>query len=629
MTETIGDRISKIVMAVLGVLLIISFATWGIGDVLRGGGNGKAAKVGKEIIPLDTYQRAVYLESQRVQATLGKILSEEQLLNFGIPQQALTTLINQKMLEQETNYLGIKVPDSYVTEAVRNNNTFRIDAAFNRDIFDSYLKQRGVTEEIFVSGIRSDLAGDTLINALTANPIALTKQIALLATHDGEQREATLLKIPADYIKKVEEPNEDVLKIFYEKEKSRFSAPEYRSISYIELTTKDAEKEMDLSEEMLKAEFAIREDNYTAHEIRSLDQIVVQDEDKATKAHSLLKEKSFSEIAEEIAGIKGDAIRYGDVTQQQLTEAGVFKPEDITHIFSLDKGQHSDPIESLVGWHIYKIADIKKGKAKTFDDVKDELQQALLDEQAPDILYNLSIELDDAIAGGASLKEAAEMLGLKVNTIPAIDISGKAQDGTEITIPSYGDFLASAFAKSEKETSLTVSNPSGNGYYIYNINNIIDPRIKVLDEVKGAVIEAWKAEQKRHRLLELARTHADQLAKGKATLESVAKTLKLKVDKPEIIYRHTNDPTIWPAELVDELFRLDIGKSSKLYGREDGSYVIGRLEAIIPLHDDDKSLRKDSIRHKLEEQATQDLIEQYFLYLNQRYPVIPYVNFGQ
>src|SRR5918994_1239768 len=95
------------VVKVLLLLLVVSFAIWGIGDIFYGGSqNPTVATVGDAEIPAselaDAFNRAV----ANLQRQLGPEFDRERAIQLGVMQQALQDLIRQRLITLRANGLS-------------------------------------------------------------------------------------------------------------------------------------------------------------------------------------------------------------------------------------------------------------------------------------------------------------------------------------------------------------------------------------------------------------------------------------------------------------------------------------------------------------------------------------------
>ena len=134
---------------------------------------------------------------------------------------------------------------------------------------------------------------------------------------------------------------------------------------------------------------------------------------------------------------------------------------------------------------------IVPGKTPTFGDVRSSIRLDLGRERAIDDLVKVANKLEDALAGGATIEEAAKQINAATLKTPPIDAGGRPADGTPMnTLPKVEKFLRTAFEGKDGAISDLIETRSG-GYLIVRVDSITPPAIRPLDSVRQKVITAW------------------------------------------------------------------------------------------------------------------------------------------
>ena len=143
------------VVKVLLLLLVVSFAIWGIGDIFYGGSqNPTVATVGDAEIPAselaDAFNRAV----ANLQRRLGPEFDREQAIQLGVMQQALQELIGQRLIALRANDMGLAVSDEALRTLVTEDPVFQTGGQFDRTRFDQLLRANGLSEDAYLASLR-------------------------------------------------------------------------------------------------------------------------------------------------------------------------------------------------------------------------------------------------------------------------------------------------------------------------------------------------------------------------------------------------------------------------------------------------------------------------------------------
>jgi peptidyl-prolyl cis-trans isomerase D len=610
-----GSFTIKILMG----FLILTFAAWGIGDMIRSPhGNGVLATVGGKEISTTAFMREYQAQAANMKRSLGANYSPELLKSMGVENYVLQRLAQKSLLAQEAKELGIVPPDSHVLKAFKQNPIFADQSGkFDKSRFATYLKIQGMSEKTYVEEVRNELATQLLMQSLAVKltpPVAAVKSV--LASND-EKRDVTLYKVSATSLPEPASPKEEELTNYYNNHEERYVSPEYRTVSYATidanaLVAKDAK----VTDEAIKAYYNEHLDNYKKPETRDVSQLLYGKEEQAQKAYALMKSgKSFEQIAQEIPPTN-KSLSIGKMGKQAML------PDAADTVFALEKGGVTEPIKSPFGFHIFRVNAIQSSGVAPLEDVKSTIASELKQNQQESALTNRTNEIEDALAGGTSLKEVSKQYGLGYNDLGTFNKLGKNQSGTDVAMPQLDKFMDVVFKTDEKSDSNIITSKGGQ-YYIVHVEKIIPERARPLNEVKQQVTSDWKNEEINSNLARLADATSKKLADAKlhdaATKQpgvSVAATGSIKRSD------HTLNDIALPQGLLAELFGSEVGKPTKSYMLKNGDYVIAETNKVILGDNSDTSQAKlAETSQQLSDMMQDELFEEYLRHLENKYPV--------
>ena len=291
----------KIVTFAIFGILIASLAVWGIGDVFRASQpNAPVATVGDIEIGQREFSRSLTREVNRLSARLGSRFDIEQARALGVVDQVVGQLVGGALFDQKVAELGITVSDKMIRQRISEEPAFRDSAGqFDPNRFIQALQSANMGEQEFVEGLRRDILRQQLIGAITRSAPAPRVLAETLYSYREETRTARVLKVPNESILDLPEPDEPGLQAFHKEFSSKFMAPEYRAIVYVQLRAKDLASEIAVSEADVEQEFEARRDEFTVPERRDVDQIVFDDEAAATAAITSAK-LTFNDAAADV-----------------------------------------------------------------------------------------------------------------------------------------------------------------------------------------------------------------------------------------------------------------------------------------------------------------------------------------
>jgi peptidyl-prolyl cis-trans isomerase D len=231
----------------------------------------------------------------------------------------------------------------------------------------------------------------------------------------------------------------------------------------------------------------------------------------------------------------------------------------------------SEPVKTPLGWHILRVVKIEPAVTQTFEQAKPKIEAQLTHDEAVDRIYKVANRVDDALAGGMTLEDAAAKFELKKTEIAAADVGDHDPEGKPAALPVPAkEVLKLVFATNEGQTSRVTESPDG-AIFMVRVNKVTPPTIKPLAEVKERAVAAWQGDKRREKVAKTAEDLAAAV-KPDARLAAVAAAKGLKVaTSPPLSRRPVRGETTSPA-LVAKLF---VAQPSEVVTAADaaGSYV--------------------------------------------------------
>ncbi|HUT51155.1 MAG TPA: SurA N-terminal domain-containing protein [Alphaproteobacteria bacterium] len=560
MLQSMRSSAKSWVMVVLFGLLILSFAVWGIGDILRPGVSGTAAlvTVGGTKITFDQFRRQLTRTIEVQRQRLGVTLTFRQAYQLGLANQVLQNMINEELLALGATDVGVAVSNELVAREIREDRSFRnrFDE-FDRAIFTRALGQAQLTEAGYVEGRRREIARGQITGVIAANQTIPRSLVERLFRYQNEKRVADIIVIADSAITSVPEPGATAIAAYHKKHAKTFTAPELRQIAAVVLVPADVAATIEVSDADLRRTYDERGAEFLSKERRTVDQILFTDEATAKKAHAALEAgSSFDKVAKEIAKQEAGPLSLGTVEQDGLPLKVLGDAA-----FKLKAGSFSAPVKSDLGWHILRVTKIEKTKTRPFDQVKAKLKTDIQKERAGDRMVKLTNQIEDELGSGATLEEAAKKYNLKVVKYAAVDRQGNDGDGNKIKgLLTAPEFLSRVFELDEGEDSGMVEARSG-ASFVARIDKITKPALRPLDKVRDKVVAAIKKDSRRAAATKRAKEILEKL-KGGFTLATVAKKEKLTVRTTKPFARDGRAAGAdMPGALVTKLFKARRGQA--------------------------------------------------------------------
>jgi len=612
--------ISKLLLG----LLVLSFGIWGIGDVFRGGGkdNTIATVDGDHITQQDLDNLLELLKRNYTQ--LPADATKDPFFKLEI----LNSLVNDRLLRHEADRMGIIFSEDILARLTARNPMFqKADGSFDRKLFLLTLEQNNHTERSYLHKLRDEMARSLLQDTLQTDILAPEEMVTLYHAIREEEREATLLLITDKDVGASSTPDAEAIQAYFKENIDRYQNPEYRTLRYVTFTLEGIWKQLNLDPDdaKLKELYEDRKEAFEKPESRSVQQLLFASEEHAKKAHNALQSGiDFDKVSKTEDVTNKDNLQLGTVTRNELP------PATADTVFALEKGAYSEPTKSSFGWHIFRVNDIIPAKRQSFEEIKPQLLFDYRAEHGEEKITELSNQIEDALAGGASMEDALKQAGLDKltpKTLGPITATNKNQKGESVTLSKLEQkVLDTGYAMEEgHSSSLNVS--EGTDYYLVQLANITPAQAKPIEEVKEELIKAIKRQETEHHLKKLALETAAKM-KGASDAKAAFAESKMATYKSGRLKR-SHDTVSNQSELKNkvltsgfilELFSLKPGEVTGAYPLPSGEYVIGLLNKIYPARKPKES-ELEALKKELETALPEELVHHYLNYLRNKYAV--------
>ena len=594
------------------VLLIVSFAIWGIGDVLRGPKVAdEIARVGGEPLPSSEVVRDTERNFRRLREEFGQEVERSPAVMENLFRQALAQAIARRLLERHARELDLTIAPTTLARLVREDPTFAGPEGFDRRRFELVLREAGLSEAGYLELLRGDVLRSRLVEAMTGALVAPELLVRELARYREERRVGRALVVSAA-AQDPGPPDEATLTAWLERNAARFRVPELRAVELVVLGVEDLLAESLPSEEELRAAYEERRAAYTTPEERTATQLLAADRAVIEEVERLAREgKSFAEIASTLEGRGLTVSTLGPVA------AGVLPDPLDKALRALAPGELSEPLQTPFGWHLLRLERVTPAVTKPFEEVKEALAEELARRRAADRLPEVAERLDDALAAGEDLAAAARAVGARHLRLPAVDAQGRDGEGRAIDgIEFSPEMLQEIAATPAGRTSLLVHGKDDR-WFVVKVESVIPPRDRRLEEVRVPVEIGWKLERQR----ELARERATALlgrVRAGETLVDLARAepgLELAPIGP---LRRRGDPEPLGPAVTRALFSTPPGRiAEEPVPTPEGFALVATDE----IHEAPAELDLAPVRRELRESLGEAMVAAYEQALRRRFPV--------
>jgi peptidyl-prolyl cis-trans isomerase D len=571
MLDTMRRGANTFVAKFLLGLLTLSFIGWGVGSRLGNLHSDTLATVGGTKISLGEFQMAYQRQSQTFSRQLGQPLTPDMARAFGLPQQVLGGLMASATVEELANSLGLGISDARLANQIADDPNLRPPGAtsFDRTYFTRLLQQNGMSEAMYVRQHKSKALESQLADGLSGGITAPKAMVAAIYRYRNETRSIEYLTLARAQVDPIAAPSEEVLGKWYEEHKATFKAPEFRTIDYVEVTPAGLADPATVSDTEVQKEYERTKAQYTQPEQRRIQQILYPDE--ATAKAAVDKLKAGGKFDDLIAdrGLKPE-----DVDLGLIPRAKVADPKVADAAFAAALNVPSDLVASAFGPVLLRVTEIVPEKGKTLAEATPEIRTAVAQKLAEHAVSGMRDEIEDALAGGSTLKEVATRFKLKLSTVE-IDAEGNGVDGEPLAgLPTADKFLKSVFAADEGGQNDALQD--GHGLLWYEIAKVAPGRDRTLDEVRDKARAAWTDEEAQNRLKAKADEIAAALKAGKPIAE-LAAAASVEVETADVT-RQSTDAGLG-SEGLKAAFSGPEGTTASV-GGPDGTRLVVRVAKV-------------------------------------------------
>jgi peptidyl-prolyl cis-trans isomerase D len=368
--------------------IILVFAFMGMTPQQMGVAQGGSAAVVNGAI----VSQAEFVEQVEI---MGKDPRFAQLQQFGgefaqqmIRQQAIQSLVDQRLLGQNLGKTGIVSSDLHVRQAISEIPAFQDDGRFSPTRYLGYLQQSRQEAGEFEEKVRQQISTSRMARTFSAalRPIELERE--LMKNVESRKANVEVMSIPTETLIVSETVSATDVKAFLEKSDSKGRIKAYFDANQAKYAEPEKAKVRHI---LIRAERAKAEDVEKA-----------KVEAEKTVA-SLRAGANFEAIAKEKSADPGSAKNGGLI---DFFARGAMVPEFDAYAFSGKPGEISNPVQTDFGFHIIRVEDRRPATNRKVDEVSEEIAEILI---AQDKSREAVAALEKTLSAGDQAASAAAL----------------------------------------------------------------------------------------------------------------------------------------------------------------------------------------------------------------------------
>jgi peptidyl-prolyl cis-trans isomerase D len=500
--------------------IVVVFVLWGVGG-FQSPRFQEVATVNGQPILLTAYQRQfVELVKQYQDQNRGE-LTEEMVKAMRLKEAALNRLIDEALIIQAGERLGLKVTDAELRQQIQSYPFFQRDGKFDEKTYFMLLSRNRLNSADFEEQERQRLQLKKIIEELGSLAKVSDTEMQEMFRLGKEAVKVSYLAVTPDKFMAKQHPGEADLSRYYQDHQGEFNLPSRARVSYLIFRTQDFQDQVKISPVEVADFIKEHPSEYYRPKVIRVRQILLALPPKADPA---VRER-LSKQAQEILGKLRGGEDFAQLAKSQsqdpgskdkggelgYVQRGQHPPEWDRAAFALKPGEMGRA-DTPQGIYLLKVEEVKE--TEKMPDAETKVTQRLKQERARTLAQEAAKEARTAMSQGAAA-EAAKKYGVSLKETPLI--------GLQDQVPGLGPapaFNQAALQLKPGETSRVVDLP--NGFAVMKSLEYQAEHVPPLEQIKDKVAQQVKkqgamkaAEQETTRLL-------DRLKKGESLAQVAA-----------------------------------------------------------------------------------------------------------
>jgi peptidyl-prolyl cis-trans isomerase D len=431
MLEDIREKSQGLTAKIILGLIILTFAVAGVGSYTNSV-DTSVATVNGEAISQQAFNKAYQAQRGRMAQQFGEMfdtLSNDASYMANFRQGVLDNLINEKLIDQNSEALAIRVSDLRLKETIREMPEFQVDGAFDNNRYLAIINQAGFFQSSdFRDYLRVEMTRRQLSQALIATEFSLPYQEKLQLALQNQTRDIRFATVSAEQFKATIELTDEEVNSYYLANQARFQNKEQVKVDYISLNVADLAKDINVTDEDVATYYQENSASYTEAAQRRISHILIEfndenadDEAAKIQAQTVLTRleqgEDFAALAKEVSNDTFSGENGGDL---EWLEPGVMEDSFDEAALALNNvGDISQLVKTSFGYHVLKLTDYKEEVVQALADIQTELRTKLSKDQAQEKFFTLQQEMARiSFEFPDSLEDAAAEVNVTIQTSP-------------------------------------------------------------------------------------------------------------------------------------------------------------------------------------------------------------------
>ncbi|MGA9754288.1 MAG: SurA N-terminal domain-containing protein [Desulfobaccales bacterium] len=486
--------------------IVVVFIFWGVGSY-KSARSQEAAEVNGTVIPMTEFMRHYSDLVKQYQERSGGELTPEMVNALRLKEMALGQLVEETLLLQAGQRLGLEVSDAELQHQIQSYPAFRQDGKFDEKRYLWLLSRNHLNPQDFEALERQQLLLRKVVQQVTSFAKVADGELQELFRMANEEVDVNYLAVAPQKFLAKENPTDEAMARYYQENEAEFRLPDRARVNYLIFRTKDYLNRVKLTPAAVEDYLKEHQAEYTQTRVIRAQQILLTLPPKATDADHQQVARKAQELAgkvragEDFAALaranSQDPASRDKGGELGLVQRGQHPPEWDKVAFGL-KPETMGLAATSQGIYLIKVEEIKE--TERLPDATQQVEQRLKEEQARQLARNAAQQARDELSRG-SLPQVAQKLGVTPQETPLFALSD--------AVPGLGvqpAFNQAALHLKPQEISKAVELKEGfavlKGVELQAAH--LPPLAQIKDQVKAALskqLARKQAEQEAGRLL--------------------------------------------------------------------------------------------------------------------------------
>lgn len=423
-----------VVIALIGV-----FAFWGVSTGMFTRIKPVATINGHQILTKDLDQRA-----QQLRRRLEQIYGPEAaaaLARYNVREEALEQLIDEQLVLDEANRLGLTISDAALERVIEAQTSFQVDGHFDLASYQTALRSQNMRPSDFESDVRLQMLQELIQRMVTQTVEIGDAEMRQIYDQLNLKLAMSYVEIPYKNFESAITPTNKQIADFFQAHREQFREPERISFDFIRYDPDRLAGKLNPSEKDIQNYYNLHRDSGLTHpeQVRARHILIAVASDATpaqkaaarAKAEDLLKQikagADFAKLAKQFSDDPGTKNSGGDLGYFGQSE--MVKPF-ADAAFKMKPGELA-VVQTQFGYHVLQVEDHKLAHVDTLAEARPQIIAALRHRAGTEQAHQaIDQDLADALSG-KGLKALADKRGLDLVKTPMLAAGERTAEITD------------------------------------------------------------------------------------------------------------------------------------------------------------------------------------------------------